>query len=222
MNDIQRYDDRINRLRVLKTIDTSPSVADILNYQTAGSLDTLLHMASERGHLKLIQRLLNEGANPALANQRGKYPYNLCKNKETKEIFRLFRHDNPDRYDYTLGQVAPSISMEELERQRTIERERRRQTKKRRTDKQRSDQERQVREQEEEQQRTTFLALSDGEKRTLAVQMNFETNKRDELHLGRCWQCAQKISDEPFTYYDYKFCSTACLKAHRTKSKTTN
>ncbi len=208
-------------MRVLKTIDKSPSVSDILNYQTAGSLDTLLHIASERGHLKLIQRLLNEGANLALSNQRGKYPYNLCKNKETKEIFRLFRGEHPDKYDYTLGQVAPSISMDELERQRTIERERRRQTKKRRTDKQRSDQDRQLREQEEEQQRTAFLALSDKEKRTLAVQVNFETNKPDELHLGRCWQCAKKISDEPFTYFDYKFCSTGCLKAHRTKPKTT-
>ena len=55
----------------------------------------------------------------------------------------------------------------------------------------------------------------------LAVHVNFETNKRDELHLGRCWQCAKKISDEPFTYFDYKFCLTACFKAHRTKSKTT-
>jgi ankyrin repeat protein len=222
LNDIQRFDDLINRLHVLKTIDKSPSIIDILNYQTAGSLDTLLHITSERGHLKLIQRLLNEGSNPALANQRGKYPYNLCKTKETKEIFRLFRYDYPDKYDYTLGQIASGISRDELERQKTNERERRRQTKKRRTDKQRSDQERQLREQEEEQQRTAFLALSDAEKRTLAVHMNFETNKRDELHLGRCWQCAKKNSDEPFTYFDYKFCSTACLKAHRTKSKTTN
>ncbi|CAF1221445.1 unnamed protein product [Adineta steineri] len=221
LNDIQRFDDLISRLRALKTINKSPSIADILNYQTAGSFDTLLHITSERGHLKLIQRLLNEGANPALSNQRGKYPYNLSKNKEAKEVFRLFRNDYPDKYDYNLGQVAPSITMDELERQHAIERERRRQTKKRRTDKQRSDQERQLREQEEEQQRINFLALSEKEKRTLAVQVNFETNKRDELHLGRCWQCAKKISDEPFTYFDYKFCSTACLKAHRTKSKTT-
>ncbi|CAF1103430.1 unnamed protein product [Rotaria sp. Silwood1] len=221
LNDIQRFDDLIARLRAIKYIDNSPSIIDILNYQTAGSLDTLLHIASERGHLKIIQRLLNEGATPALSNQRGKYPYNLCKNKETKDVFRLFRHDHPDKYDYTLGQIATSISIDELERQRTVERERRRQTKKRRTDKQRSDQERQLREQEEEQQRIAFLALSDAEKRTLAVHVNFETNKRDELHLGRCWQCAKKISDEPFTYFDYKFCSTACLKVHRTKSKTT-
>ncbi|CAF0962860.1 unnamed protein product [Rotaria sordida] len=221
LNDIQRFDDLIARLRAIKFINKSPSIIDILNYQTAGSLDTLLHIASERGHLKIIQRLLHEGANPALSNQRGKYPYNLCKNKETKDVFRLYRHDHPDKYDYILGQVAPSVSMDDLERQRTIERERRRQTKKRRTDKQRSDQERQLREQEEEQQRIAFLALSEAEKRTLAVHVNFETNKPDELHLGRCWQCAKKISDEPFTYFDYKFCSTACLKTHRTKSKTT-
>ena len=201
-------------------IDRSSSIVDIVNYQTVGSLDTLLHICSERGHLKLIQRLLNEGANPALSNQRGKYPYNLCKNKETKEIFRLFRHEHPDKYDYTLGQIAPSISPNELDRQRAAERERRRQTKKRRSDKQRSDRERQLREQEEEQQRVAFLRLSDAEKRALAIHVNFETNKRDELHLGRCWQCGQKISDEPFTYFDYKFCSTTCLKTHRTKSKT--
>ncbi|CAF4956956.1 unnamed protein product, partial [Rotaria magnacalcarata] len=221
LNDIQRFDDLISRLHAIKSIDKSPSVADILNYQTAGSLDTLLHIASERGHLKIIQRLLNEGANPSLSNQRAKYPYNLCKNKETKDVFRLFRHDHPDKYDYTLGQIAASISMDELERQRAVERERRRQTKKRRTDKQRSDQERETREQEEEQQRIAFLALSEAEKRTLAIHANFETNKHDGLHLGRCWQCAKKISDEPFTYFDYKFCSTSCLKAHRTKSKMT-
>lgn len=220
LNDIQRFDDLIARVRAMRFIDQAPSIIDILNYQTAGSLDTLLHIASERGHLKLIQRLLYEGANPSLCNQRGKYPYNLCKNKEAKDVFRLFRNENPDKYDYTLGQVAPAISAEELERQRAVERERRRQTKKRRTDKQRSDQERQLRQQEEEKQRVAFLAMSDAEKRTLAVHVNFETNKRDELYLGRCWQCAQKISDEPFTYFDYKFCSTACLKAHRTKAKT--
>ena len=220
LNDIQRFEDVLSRLRALKSIDKSSTIADILNYQTAGSLDTLLHIVSERGHLKLIPRLLNEGADPALANQRHRYPYNLCKDKETKESFRLYRHDHPDRYDYQLAQFAPSISQEELERQRAIERDRRRQTKKRRTDKQRVEQEKLTRDQQEEKQRQAFLALSDTEKLKLAVHVHFETNKPDELHLGRCWQCAQKISDDPFTYYDYKFCSTACLKTHRTKSKT--
>ena len=219
LNDIQRFEEVISRLRALKSIDKSSTIADILNYQTAGSLDTLLHIVSERGHLKLIQRLLTEGADPALANQRHRYPYNLSKNKETKESFRLFRHDHPDRYDYQAAQVAPSITQDEIERQRTIERDRRRQTKKRRTDKQRNEHEQLTRDQQEEKQRQAFLALSDAEKRTLAVHVHFETNKADELHLGRCWQCAQKISDDPFTYFDYKFCSTACLKAHRTKSK---
>ncbi|CAF4301079.1 unnamed protein product, partial [Adineta steineri] len=51
LNDIQRFDDLISRLRALKTINKSPSIADILNYQTAGSFDTLLHITSERGHL---------------------------------------------------------------------------------------------------------------------------------------------------------------------------
>ena len=220
LNDIQRFDDVLARSRALNIDSRSSSVIDILNYRTAGSLDTLLHIASERGHLKLIHRLLSEGANPALPNQRGKYPYNLCKSKESKETYRLFRHGHPEKYDYAVGQVAPSISEGDLEQQRALERERRRQTKKRRTDKQRSDQERQVREQHEDEQRNAFLALSDVEKRTLAVHVHFETNKSNELHLGRCWQCAMKISDDPFTYFDYKFCSTACLKTHRTRSKT--
>ena len=170
--------------------------------------------------MKLVQRLLHEGANPSLVNQRDRYPYNLCKSKETKEVFRLFRHEYPDRYDYNLGQIAPGISSIEIEQQRTNERERRRQTKKRRNDKQRSDHERQSKELAEEQQRIAFLALSDPDKRKLAVHNHFETNKPDQLHLGRCWQCAQKISDDPFTYFDYQFCSTACLKLHRNKSKT--
>lgn len=204
----------------MKQLESSTSIVDILNYQTAGSLDTLLHIASERGHLKLVQRLLQAGASPTFPNHKQQYPYNLCKNKETKEAFRLFRHEFPDKYDYNLGQVAPSLCPEDLERQRTAERERRRQTKKRRNEKQRSDQDRTRREQEEEEERRTFLALTDSEKRKLAVNVHFETQKADELHLGRCWQCAQKISDDPFTYFDYKFCSTSCLKLHRSKSKT--
>jgi hypothetical protein len=219
LNDSQRFDDVLGRARTLKTIDKTSTITDILNYQIAGSLDTLLHIVSERGHVKLVQRLLHEGGKPSLANQRNCYPYSLCKDKETKEAFRLFRHDYPDRYDYNLGKVPPGMSLNDIEQQRTAERERRRQTKKRRTDKQRSNQARELHEQAEEQQRLDFLALSDEQKRSLAVHRHFETNKPDELHIGRCWQCAQKISDDPFTYFDYKFCSTACLKIHRTKSK---
>jgi len=219
LNDCQRFDEVLSRLRALKNLAESSSIVGILNYQTAGSLDTLLHIVSERGHVKLVQRLLNEGADPSLINEKHRYPYNLCKSKETKEAFRLFRHENPDRYDYDRGQVPPGISSIELEQQRATERERRRQTKKRRNEKQRSDQEREAKEAVEEQQRITFLALTDAEKRQMVVHHHFETNKLDKMHLGRCWQCAQIISDDPFTYYDYKFCSTACLKLHRAKSK---
>ena len=67
--------------------------------------------------------------------------------------------------------------MDELERQRAIERERRRQTKKRRTDKQRSDQERQSREQEEEQQRTAFVALSDDRKTYFSCSCEFRNKQ---------------------------------------------
>ena len=193
---------------------------EILNYQTAGSLDTLLHVVSERGHVKLVQRLLNEGADPSLSNEKHRYPYNLCKSKETKEAFRLFRSEHPDRYDFDRGQVPPGISSTELEQQRASERERRRQAKKRKNEKHRSDVERQTKEMAEEQQRAAFLAMTDEEKRQLAVHHHFETNKLQQMHLGRCWQCAQIISNDPFTYYDYKFCSTACLKSHRAKSKT--
>ena len=37
---------------------------------------------------------------------------------------------------------------------------------------------------------------------------------------SRCWQCGCDIAAVPFEYYDYEFCSAACLKAHRQSSST--
>jgi len=38
--------------------------------------------------------------------------------------------------------------------------------------------------------------------------------------INRCWMCGVDISSStPFEYFDYKFCSTKCLKDHREKNK---
>ena len=42
-----------------------------------------------------------------------------------------------------------------------------------------------------------------------------------ELVYSRCWRCACDITAAvPFEYYDYKFCSVACLKEYRQSSST--
>ncbi|CAF0845405.1 unnamed protein product [Didymodactylos carnosus] len=233
LNDIQRFEDLLSHLKTLKTIpslNNKVTYEDVLNYQTAGSFDTLVHIASEKGYQKIVWKLLLEGANPSYNNCRGKYPYNLAKNKETKDTFRRFKHDYPDKYDYDQGQITTSISAEVMDKQRQTEREKRRKAKTLKKEKLRSDQERKLREEKEENERKQFVSLTDAEKKTLAVRQNFEnksspqtittTTEPNLIHLSRCWQCGTVISKDPFEYYDYKFCSIQCLKAHRTKSKT--
>lgn len=54
------------------------------------TLATLLHIVSERGFVKLVSLLLENGASPEIKDIRNRTPYHLCKNKETRDAFRRF------------------------------------------------------------------------------------------------------------------------------------
>merc|ERR1712018_970085 len=84
----------------------------------------------------------------------------------------------------------------------------------------------------EERDREAFLKLSDREKRALAAERRIIAAKASEsqdgenksaiqltgLSIQRCYQCGIDITGKtPFEYQSYRFCTTACVKLHRTK-----
>lgn len=55
------------------------------------TLSTALHMASAQGQARAVVRLLELGASPLATDIRGRMPYFLARDKETRDAFRRFR-----------------------------------------------------------------------------------------------------------------------------------
>ena len=48
--------------------------------------------------------LLESGADPSRTDKSKKVPYNLCQNKEVRNVYRNFIRTNPDKYDYKVSE----------------------------------------------------------------------------------------------------------------------
>ena len=59
--------------------------------QSLETLSTALHVASERGLVRAVSQLLELGASPLACDIRGRMPYYIAKDKETRDAFRRFR-----------------------------------------------------------------------------------------------------------------------------------
>jgi hypothetical protein len=44
---------------------------------------------------------MEAGSDPSVTNKKLQTPYNVAANKETRNVFRRFLADFPDRYDYS-------------------------------------------------------------------------------------------------------------------------
>ncbi|GFO31605.1 ankyrin repeat and Zinc finger domain-containing protein 1-like [Plakobranchus ocellatus] len=198
-------------------------IADFLNKPLGEGGQSLLHVASRENQDQLVLLLLQNGANPALKDKAGKVSYNLG-GSEVRNVFRRFMSLWPDRYDYAAAQV-PSPLTEEMEVERKRKAAEKRKAKKKAANernKEKKAAEALVREEQKEKDR--FLALSDREKRALAAERRILQQHTTEGSvkpvLSRCWQCAVDITGKiPFEYSDYKFCSTKCLREHRSKQR---
>jgi len=77
---------------------------------------TLLHMASELGHADCVWLLLLYGSDPTIEDLTKFHavPYSLGGNKATKDTFRRFMNDFPNRYKYEASKIPGPISEEQL------------------------------------------------------------------------------------------------------------
>ncbi|OXB77097.1 UNVERIFIED_CONTAM: hypothetical protein H355_007744 [Colinus virginianus] len=177
---------------------------------------TLLHVAARAGKAEAVCLLLEAGADPALRDKQERTPYCISADKPTRNAFRKFMVDHPDKYDYSRAKVPGPLTVEmearKLEKKRAQKAQR-----KQREQAQREEQQRMEQEKEEKQR---FAALSDREKRALAAERRLAEQMKNGStalsNISRCWYCGESLLGRiPFHYLDFSFCSTACLQTHR-------
>ncbi|RXG67602.1 Ankyrin repeat and zinc finger domain-containing protein 1 [Armadillidium vulgare] len=180
---------------------------------------TLLHIASENGHKELIWWLLEKGCDPCLKNKRNETPFVATKVKEAKNHFRRFMAAYPEKYDYTKANIPGPLTKEQELEQKAKQVIKKKQQKKAKEEKLKEEKREQEKLQKEKEEKENFLKLSDREKRAIAAERRILA-KQQNLSVPRCFQCAADLSSiTPFEYCDFKFCSTKCVKEHRSKNK---
>lgn len=131
---------------------------------------------------------------------------------------------NPDAFDYNKARVPGPLTHEMEARQATKKKE---QKAARRQREQQRQKQREQEEQKQEEQRQ-FAALSDREKRALAAERRLAAQLGAPSppvpdsavgKAGRCWSCGVPLQGlTPFHYLDFSFCSTRCLRDHRSQA----
>ncbi|NWW85572.1 ANKZ1 protein, partial [Rhynochetos jubatus] len=175
---------------------------------------TPLHVAARAGKAEAVWLLLEAGADPALRDRQDRTPYCVSADKPTRNAFRKFMVDHPDKYDYSHAKVPRPLT-QEMEAKKLEKKRAQKAQRKQREQAQREERQRWEREQEEKQR---FAALSDREKRALAAERRLQLQDADTAlaNISRCWHCGESLLGRiPFHYLDFSFCSTACLQAHR-------
>ncbi|KFV96856.1 Ankyrin repeat and zinc finger domain-containing protein 1, partial [Fulmarus glacialis] len=177
---------------------------------------TLLHVAARAGKAEAVCLLLEAGADPALRDEQERTPYCVSADKLTRNAFRKFMVDHPDKYDYSRAKV-PGPLTQEMEAKKLEKKRAQKAQRKQREQAQREERQRWEQEQGEKQR---FAALSDREKRALAAELRLAAQLQDTsttlANISRCWHCGESLLGRiPFHYLDFSFCSTACLQTHR-------
>ncbi|NXE41812.1 ANKZ1 protein, partial [Ptilorrhoa leucosticta] len=177
---------------------------------------TLLHVAARAGKAEVVCLLLEAGADPALRDRQERTPYCISADRLTRNAFRKFMVDHPDKYDYSRAKV-PGPLTQEMEAKKLEKKRAQKAQRKQREQAQREERQRWQQEQEEKQR---FAALSDREKRALAAERRLAAQLQDTgttlANISRCWHCGESLLGRiPFHYLDFSFCSTACLQTHR-------
>ncbi|NXU82595.1 ANKZ1 protein, partial [Xiphorhynchus elegans] len=198
---------------VTQTLDMAHS---LLNQPVDEHGCSLLHVAARAGKAEVVCLLLEAGADPAVRDGQERTPYCVSADRLTRNAFRKFMVDHPDKYDYSRARV-PGPLTQEMEAKKLEKKRAQKAQRKQREQAQREERQRWEQEQEEKQR---FAALSDREKRALAAERRLAVQLQDTgmtlANISRCWHCGESLLGRiPFHYLDFSFCSTACLQTHR-------
>uniref|UniRef100_A0A4W3K856 VLRF1 domain-containing protein n=1 Tax=Callorhinchus milii TaxID=7868 RepID=A0A4W3K856_CALMI len=193
-----------------------PDVAAMLNGKLDTAGVTLLHVASAAGQRSILRLLMDSGCDPSVRDGKGQPAYAVSADKETRNEFRKYMADYPEKYDYTRAQVPGPLTAEIQSKKA----EKKRAQKAVKKQKEKEQREERKRKEGEEDEMKRYAALSDREKRALAAEKRFACQLAAGggtlAHGRRCWLCGVSLLGRiPFEYLDYAFCSTRCLQEHR-------
>ncbi|KAM5124842.1 LOW QUALITY PROTEIN: tRNA endonuclease ANKZF1 [Mantella aurantiaca] len=203
--------------------DSSPSpplTRSLVNERLPLDQRTLLHVAAAAGNADVACILMDAGWDPALRDSLAQTPYSVSADKQTRNAFRKYRENNPDKYNYSKSQIPEPVS-HEMETRRA---EKRKVQKVQRKQKEKEEKEERLRKEAEEEEKRRFAALSDRDKRSVAAERRLAA----QLGVGiagisvrRCWLCGDSLLGKvPYEYLDFSFCSTRCLQEHRRSGKS--
>ncbi|XP_051937425.1 ankyrin repeat and zinc finger domain-containing protein 1 [Hippocampus zosterae] len=207
--------DEPRELSVSEAVDTD-SPLTLLNKHIDSSGFTLLHVASAAAQKAVVRLLMDAGADPACSDYKGQTPYNVSPDKDTRNVFRKYMGDNPDKYDYNKARVPGPLTAE-IESMKTEKKKAQKALKKLREKTQKEEKRQQQMELEEKKK---FASLSDREKRALAAERRLAeqvaATGASLSNIKRCWLCGESLLGKiPFQYLDFSFCSPRCVQAHR-------
>ena len=191
----------ILRNDVVECLQNNVGKVNLLSLRMGELEKTALHVATENGHKNLVSWLLeSEEGNPCVLDANNKLPYNYCTNKPMKTLYRKFRGNNPDLYDYSRSGIPDPISDEDHKAKKAAIKAKKEAKK-------------------EKEEAKKCQELTEREKRALAAEKRILKScegGQSRPVFARCGQCATDISGlVPYSYYHYKFCSMDCLKQHR-------
>ncbi len=195
---------------------------------------TLLHMASELGHADCVWLLLLYGSDPTIEDLTKFHavPYSLGGNKATKDTFRRFMNDFPNRYKYESSKIPGPISEEQLNNKAEKEKvcvheisslvvilmiliplnfkERKRNQKLKSKQRLNESKNAQLKEEQELEERRRFLSLTDDQKRSLVIDRNFlnisplHMKKNVNIHMTKQQKDRLLIAEKREKFYQSK------------------
>ena len=163
-----------------------------INEWSLRSMTTALHRASEANHLELIRYLLKNGADPTIVDGHHRVPFLLCNSKQARDIYRRFRAEDEEKWDFEKANVPEALTEDLIEAKKAKEREKRR------------------------KQRLRKKANKQAEQQAAVEAEKQRKLDEEKIRLGnQCDQCAKALARNPFRRLEYKYCSTDCVNAHK-------
>ena len=205
--------------QLVESLDESLTVTELLNHQFGESKTTVLHLAAKANHKNVIWTLLLHGADPTVKDKQKKVPFVMAESKDTRNTFRKFIGEQPERYDYKTAQIPAPLSKEDEEEKQKKQAEKKRAQRQAKREKEKLVKAEEKQKKAEGEEKERFLNLSDREKRALAAERRLLASSDggvSALQRQRCFSCGQDITGKtPFEYSGNKFCSVGCVKKHR-------
>merc|ERR1712242_480747 len=103
-------------------------------------------------------------------DKQKKVAYMMAESKDTRNVFRKFMGEFPDRYDYKSGMVPPPLSQEEEAQKQA------KQNEKKKAQRQAKREQEKLRKEEDKKKKEEFLNLSDREKRAIAAERRLQNS----------------------------------------------